>query len=184
MNIEVKPSLTTGETHSAWDLYSEVFADINLLAAQRHLMSWFEFDEMCAEPVIQKHLAYDGDDLIGMSVITNELRAWPLISPEFFAHRFPQQYKHKAIWYVGFVGCRPVGRAVHAFSELIRSMWPQVMDSHGLAVMDYCAYNVAMNRLPERSLKVQQRLNPLVVMERIDSQGFYAFDHGNDHEWA
>lgn len=164
---------------TTWQLYQRVFADINKRAAQRHLMTHHEYIDVAEDPRIRKYFAVQPDgDPVGLSTITNQLDAWPLISPEYFAHRFPDHYQRQAIWYIGYVGVdtTPTGRPrLHTFSQLIAAMYPQVIESDGLAVMDFCGYNIDVKHLPEVSRLVQHRLNPNVTGTVLDRQEFWAF---------
>jgi hypothetical protein len=101
--------LTPGITcvEEAWSLYVQLFTEVDELAAQRHLMTYDEFAEVYHDPRVLKFYEFDRGSLIGMSVLTQHLDAWPLISPRFFARRWPAHYSRQAIWYVGFVGVLP-----------------------------------------------------------------------------
>lgn len=163
-----------------WEAYQAAFEPVRHRAMQSHVMSWEEFCDVMADPCVQKHVALDDDGaLAGMSVITNYLRSWHWIEPLYFEANYPKQYEAEAVWYVGFVfTVRDSGvREVHAFSELIRSMWPQVIASAGIAVMDYSKWAVEAKDIAERAWLVQKRLNPHCVMVHKDSQLYYVYDH-------
>ena len=160
---------------AAWDFYQDVFAEVDALAANRHLMTYDEFVHVMADGRVQKWLAFHDDGhLIGMSTITNDLAAWPLISPAFFARRYPSQYERRAIWYIGLVGCNAEGTRAHAFRDLIARMQPQVEASGGIFVQDFCVYNVGVRRMPEATRAILRRINSTVEFGRIDAQEFWA----------
>lgn len=176
MTITQQP-LTIPALESAWNLYADLFTDIDTLAAQRHLMTYAEFAEVYHNPDVLKFYTFgDTGEPVGMSVLTRELSAWPLISPRFFARHFPEFYQRKSIWYVGFVGVRP--RNLHAFRELVGLMYPYVACSQGIAVMDFCAFNTTSRRLPEVTLRLLGSMNPSAGMHTADAQSFvvYRFD--------
>ncbi|NMO57702.1 hypothetical protein HH310_41890 [Actinoplanes sp. TBRC 11911] len=165
----------------AWDLYSTLFADINVMAAQRHLMTADEFAAVYYDQRVLKFYVHDKNNaLAGMSVLTQNLGAWPLISPPYFARRWPEHFARRAIWYVGFVGV--AGRHVHGFRELIRNMYAHVIPDSGIAVMDFCTYNVTQRRLPDVTLKLLSWMNPAADMELADAQTFvvYRFDRSGE----
>lgn len=169
--------LLADDYHEAWLFYLRTFDRIDELAAQRHLMTQDEFDHVALDPRVQKYLAVsDGGRLVGMSTITNDLDAWPMVSPRYFAKHWPDRYERRAIWYIGFVGVSREGRREHAFRELITTMYPQVADSDGMTVMDYCAYNADVMNMPGVTIKLLQSINPTATGGRIDTQGFYAYE--------
>jgi hypothetical protein len=172
---QLRPTATLPEVAEAWTLYTDVFAEVNALAAQRHLMTAEEFTAVYHDPRILKFYVHDqAGDLAGMSVLTQDLDAWPLISPPFFARRWPQHYARKAIWYVGFVGVAP--HQLHGFRELVRNMYAHVSSNNGIAVMDFCTHNLTRRRLPAITLKLLAGINPAAGMQTADTQSFVVYD--------
>jgi hypothetical protein len=168
---------TIPDLDAARTLYSDLFTGINTLAAQRHLMTDAEFAEVFYDPRILKFYVHDdAGDLAGMSVLTQDLTAWPLISPPYFARHWPEHHERQAIWYVGFVGVRPTHP--HGFRELVNGMYPYVKANRGIAIMDFCSLNTDRKRLPAITLKLLTWMNPTAGMQSIDSQNFvlYHFD--------
>ena len=173
--IQLRPAPTLPQVDQAWALYNDVFAEVNTLAAQRHLMTAEEFTTVYHDPRILKFYVHDqAGDLTGMSVLTQDLDAWPLISPPFFARRWPHHYTRKAIWYVGFVGIAT--HQLHGFRELVRNMYAHVSSNNGIAVMDFCTYNLTRRRLPAITLKLLAGLNPAAGMQTADTQSFVVYD--------
>ena len=175
MKIEQLATVDLDLRTAAWHFYQDVFVDVNTLAANRHMMTADEFDHVMADERVQKWVARnDAGDIIGMATITNDLDAWPLVSPAFFAKHYPEQYARRAVWYIGFVGCNAEGTRAHAFRDLIALMQPQVEASDGLFVQDFCTYNVGVRRLPDATRAILRRINPTVEFARIDAQEFWA----------
>lgn len=175
MKIEQLDTVSGPVADEAWDFYQEVFAEVNTLAANRHMMTPDEFEHMLVDKRVQKWIAFNDDGhIIGMSTITNDLDSWPLVSPAFFEKTYPEQFRRQAIWYIGFVGCNPEGTRAHAFRDLIALMYPQVEASDGVFVQDFCTYNVGVRRLPDATRAILRRINRTVQFGRIDSQEFWA----------
>jgi hypothetical protein len=167
----------------AWSLYEATFTQINELAAQRHLMTLDEFYAVARDKRIRKFIAHDGtlDRMVGLSTITNDLEAWPLISPPYFRKNWPDHYAREAVWYIGIVGVHPNWPGAHVFSALIKAMSPLVFESDGLAVMDFCAWNEDLRQMPRVTTALLKRLYPVgsnVQGERVDAQStwVYRFD--------
>ena len=173
-------TLTVPPVDQAWQLYAELFAEINTLAAQRHLMTVEEFTGVYHDPRILKFYVHDdAGALAGMSVLTQDLDAWPLISAPFFARRWPQHYARKAIWYVGFVAVAP--HRLHGFRELVGRMYAHVASNNGIVAMDFCTHNLTRRRLPAITLKLLEQMNPAAGMQIADAQSVVLFDFDHSH---
>jgi hypothetical protein len=162
-----------------WKMYEATFAEIDGLAVQRHLMTSTEFHAVMIDSDVRKHLAYDGDRprdrLVGQSVITNNLDAWPLISPRYFARRWPDLYAEKRIFYIGYVGTVKDAPA-HTFRALISDMSREVFAADGMCVMDFCAHNVAELRMPTRTHALLRHLHPAPSSPLlVDEQQWWAW---------
>lgn len=171
-------------THAAWQSYRTAFEPINALAAQRHLMTYNEFETVMTDARVRKHFATVGGHLVadgtviggqvvGMSVITNDLWAWPLISPAYFARRWPTHYRQNRIFYVGFVLALP-NAPITTFRDLIADMAQPVFACQGIAVMDFCTANVD-RKVPAATDRILHRLHPDTNGDRVDAQEFWAW---------
>jgi hypothetical protein len=173
IDMSTRPLRHTG---AAWRLYQDAFAEINVLAAQRHMMTEGEFMDAWFDKRVQKWISVDDhNELIGLGVQTTDLTSWPLISPAYFALKWPELYTAHKIWYVGFVCTRQDPPApIDTFGAVIRAMSAETRAAGGISVMDYCTANV--NRgLPKGALRLLSRAGE-VEMEPIDAQTFYAYD--------
>lgn len=169
-----------------YPIYRAAFYDINRRAAQRHMMTEAEFYEVMMDDAILKFVTRKaGGGVLGMSVMTNRLDHWPLLSPEFFETEFPEHYKEHRIWYVGFLftvfGDDPRGMALSSvvYRRLISEMYPYVADSNGFTAMDFCLTNVQTRRLHEVTRKFLSSFDQRVEARRLDVQEFWAYDFGS-----
>ncbi|MGI8334838.1 hypothetical protein ACRYCC_33210 [Actinomadura scrupuli] len=157
-----------------WPLYQGAFEEINKHAVQRHMMTYEEFADAMEDTRIGKWLARDDDGgLVGMGIMTNDLTAWPLISPDYFEYHWPKEYLERKIWYIGFVCTRKPTAPSSTFPALISEMYMPTVEADGIAVMDFAAANVA-RRLPEASSKILNRVVPTTGVN-IDTQHFWTF---------
>jgi hypothetical protein len=170
--INARTSLSDDTRAMAYKLYDGLFSPINELAAQRHLMTEVEFGEVAYDERVTKYLAYDdrviGEDLTGMSVMTNDLDAWPLISPPYFRRHYPRLYEARQIWYVGFVGAARPG----VFDALVAEMFPRT--AAGMVCMDFCALRQQQG-LQDTTLRMLRRLAGESWMLKLDDQATYAY---------
>ncbi len=161
---------------AAWTFYRETFAEINTLAAQRHLMRHDEFTEVMTDGRITKYvLSEENDALLGLGTSTNDLSAWPLISPAYFERMYPEQYAAGKLWYIGFIGVRDGVRG--GFAAMLEAMSAPQRRVAGVALMDYCAFNFGERDVHSISLRLLERYSaprPRIV----DTQTFVAYDFG------
>jgi hypothetical protein len=177
MNVKVLDVLHESLIEDAWTLYHEAFQEVNALAVQRHLMYRSEFDDVMRDQRVQKYLCLDDDDaLCGLSTYTNDLDAVPLISPQYFARRWPQHYAERRIWYCGFVAVHAGGRAGNAFAELVESMYRVAATQNGLIALDMCRFNDQVRRLSRVVPLMLHRLSGDVRTERMDEQSYWLYE--------
>jgi hypothetical protein len=180
MRAEVAQVLAEPRLTQAWEMYSAAFADLRATAAQRHVMSEFEFRQVMRDARVGKHFAAsdDGDRIAALATFTNDLEAMPLISPEFFARRWPKLYAQRRIWYLGFFAIDPAQRGGGLFEKVIAQMWEPVVREGGIAALDVCAQNVAVG-LPAAIERTLRALTPEMVAECVDTQAYWAFGLGD-----
>lgn len=183
MKIDIRSDLAAADLDRAWTLYEESFAGLNAHAVQRHLMYRTEFDAVAADPRIQKWLAYNDDgDLVGLATYTNELDAWPLIAPEYFALRWPELYAAKAIWYCGFVAVQQNAAAANVFTAVITGMYRQAEEQHGVIALDFCSYNDMTRQIGRViGLSLNRISNGRVHAEVADTQTFMIYETAPGH---
>jgi hypothetical protein len=176
MKIDVLTDLVDERLEEAWRLYDTAFRDLNALTLERHLMYRAEFDEVMADPRIDKWLALSDDGvLLGLATYTNQLSAWPLISPEYFARRWPAHYADKRIWYCGFVAVPSHERGV--FVQLIEAMYRLAEEHRGVISLDICRYNIESHRLDRAIATWLRRIsNSQVRCEAADTQTFMIYE--------
>jgi hypothetical protein len=176
MKIDVQTDLMDDQLELAWELYDTAFRPLNALTVQRHLMYRSEFDDVMTEPRIEKWLAYSDDGvLLGLATYTNQLSAWPLISPEYFARRWPAHYAANRIWYCGFVAVP--GHEQGVFIELIEAMYRHAEEHDGVISLDICRYNMENYRLDRAIATWLRRISGgRVRCEAADTQTFMTYE--------
>ena len=177
MTVKIVDQVDHEQRDTAWQLYSEAFAELNALAVQRHLMYRHEFDDVMADPRVAKYLCLDGDgNLRGMSTYTNDLDAVPLISPPYFERRWPQQYQQRRIWYCGFVATQTDAAAATAFGELVTAMYHTAAVADGLIALDFCHRTDEVRQMSRVVRLMLHRLSGHVRAQRIDEQQYWLYE--------
>ncbi len=180
MRIETHEVLPKSMLDEAWRLYAEAFEELRTVAVQRHVMTRAEFDEHMGDPRIRKYLVRHPDEehLAALSTITNELDAVPLISPDYFRHRWPAQYAERQIWYVTFNAIHPDHRGSGIFELIVDAMRQVVVGSPerpGIVGLDFCRRNEERYKLPQAIHNALDRLGS-VRSHRLDTQAYWCYE--------
>jgi hypothetical protein len=177
MYVKVVDEIHKSLIEDAWALYHEAFRELNGLAVQRHLMFRHEFDDVMQDRRVQKYLCFDGNDMLrGLSTYTNDLDAMPLISPQYFARRWPKHYAEHRIWYCGFVAVHTDAQAGSTFGELVEAMYLVAATQNGIIALDMCRFNVESRRLSRVVPLMLHRLSGDVRTERMDEQSYWLYE--------
>jgi hypothetical protein len=159
----------------AWTLYRTAFAELAKHAVQRHMATATEFAQVMGDDRWYKYLALDdAGRLVGLSTFTNHItvEVTPLLSPEYFAHHFPDRWAGGRVWYIGFVAAHPSVWGGTVFAALIEAMWRTIDGTGSVAVYDMCRVNTTGRRLPDKVTALLQRLDPGVEVVRTDEQTY------------
>jgi hypothetical protein len=177
MTVKVVDEIHESLIEEAWTLYYTAFRELNAYAVQRHLMYRSEFDDVMRDQRVQKYLCLDDNGtLCGLSTYTNDLDAVPLISPEYFARRWPELYATRRIWYCGFVAVHPDAQATSTFGELVEAMYLVAATQSGIIALDMCRFNDASRRLSRVVPLMLHRLSGHVRTERMDEQSYWLYE--------
>ncbi|RZU48607.1 hypothetical protein EV385_0324 [Krasilnikovia cinnamomea] len=176
MRVDVVAELPPTLLDAAWRFYHDTFDELRTRAVARHVMYRHEFDELMADKRVMKYVAGDGDAIVGLAAQTDDLHAVPLISPEYFAHRWPDRYAQRRIFYAVFVGARPGPRGMGVFVTLLREMMRPITAVAGIVTIDVCTHNEAVHALPQRVELILGRIAGAARAQRVDSQSFWCYE--------
>lgn len=158
-------------------LYLQSFDELRSLAVARHVMYADEFDAVMADSRVEKFLAFGEDGtLAGISTMTADLLAVPLVSPEYFAARWPGRYRARRIYYIGFLAVHPDSHGTGVFGEMVKVMTGQVAAVDGLAVIDVCTYNKDRLHLPRAINSLAATWCAQLQMALLDAQSYVGYD--------
>jgi hypothetical protein len=163
-----------------WELYERAFAGLRAAAVQRHLMYRDEFDGVMADKRVAKLVVTDGtgDDLriAALATFTNHLDAVPLISPEYFAARWPDLHADGLIWYVGFLAVEPDYWRSSAAARIVTSIGRTVASSGGIIAIDVCDRNEATLQMSRGFLRFGRAISVSATLHRLDAQTYWAYE--------
>ena len=162
-----------------WDMYQGAFLPLRHLAAQRHVMFHDEYIDLMDDPRVDKIITRRGDTPLGLACVTNDLKAIPLIEPEYFRAREPKLYDTGHIWYVPFV-CERQGHPKPPsdnFRLLIDKVAEPIRPVRGACFMDYsmCRLNWG---LPDKANDLLTLTDQAAECEQVDAQTYWVYYPG------
>ena len=137
-----------------------------------------EFNAMMEDRRVTKYVVVDperGDRLAGLATMTNVLESVPLISPDYFAARWPERYAEGRIWYVGFVAVEPDYQGTGVFADIVGTMCRQVAAVGGIAALDVCRRAEQVYGLPAAIARLNDTVAVGGEYERLDEQSYWAY---------
>jgi hypothetical protein len=176
MRMDVVRELAPELMDEAWEFYRDAFDELRVRAVQRHVMHRHEFEAQMADDRVLKLVGLEDGRVVGLATLTDDLAAVPLISPDYFAHRWPQLYADRRIWYVVFIATRSGRAGVGMFVQLIRGIVERVKTNDGMIAADICAYNESEYDLPEMLRRASGRVAGSARRELLDSQSFWLYE--------
>lgn len=160
----------------AWDAYRDAFEELRSAAIQRHVMTRAEFDDVMADHRVAVYLAQRPDGTIAaIATLANDLTAMPLVSPEFFAARWPEHYAAGRCWYIGFVGVRPSEQGGGAFQLIVATVAATLGPHGGVLVLDVPQRNMEGFHVPRAVKRIADTVVADVSYEMVDAQGYWAY---------
>lgn len=173
VTITVQSTIAEEEIEKFYGLYLDAFGPLRVLAVARHVLHEEEFREEMVDPLIDKYVAWDADgQAIALATVTQHLETVPWISPEFFAHKYPEATARGAVFYLGFILAVPGKQRQRMFSEISRAVISRVAEARGVCGWDVCGFNDKVARLSEVVAAVSQEISPVEV-EVLDTQTYY-----------
>lgn len=161
---------------SAWTTYVAGMTEVNSLAAQRHLMTGDEFDDVMLDMRIMKYVSFGEDGTLrGLATLTNDLDAVPLVSSAYFARQWPEHFRERRVYYIPFTVVHPDHRKSSAFVELALAMGHEVNNHRGIVGLDVCRHNDEMHQFPQAIGSIASR-NFRATTERVDEQSTWVYD--------
>lgn len=176
ISIDVRTMVQGGDRDSAWTAYEASFAPLRVRAMQRACMTRDEFDDCMADERITKYVAADDAGTVhGIGTMTNRIEAMPLVSPEYFEHRWPADYGAGRCYYIGIVAAAPDRQGTELFTKLIHLMAYRVGITGGVCVLDICQANVDDHDFPRSIRRICGQVLDDIDMQQVDTQTYWAY---------
>ncbi len=157
-----------------WPLYEQAFGPLRTRAAARQVLSYDEFVTEIADPRVWKYVAWDAEGTpVGLTTLTDDLSTVPWISPDYFAHHYPEQWSRRAVFYMGFTLVKPTLRHTRVFFAMLQPTVVRVASRRGLCAYDVCGFNEATLDFGAGIERLLHRLAGVEVVA-VDVQTYYA----------
>ena len=154
-------------------LYEAAFAPLRVRSVARQALNESEFAAQMTNGEVVKYVAWDlAGNPVGMCALTRQLGSVPWISPDYFAHRFPQHWARNAVWYLNFVLVHPSHRHGRFIDQLMEVGVGELVDQGAVCAYDMCAYNDEVMGLGRRLAERFQRTTG-ATPQLVDTQNYY-----------
>lgn len=140
--VTIESAVDEATARRFWLLYQKTFGDLAIKAVARQLLHEDEFMEEMLDARVDKYLAWDEDgEPVAMCTLTSHLETVPWISPQYFAHHYPEHTARSAVYYMGFILVDHEHRRAHLFLDLVRRIVQTLQDRQAICAYDICSHN-------------------------------------------
>ena len=156
-------------------LYVETFGELAIRAVNRHLLRRDEFMSVMVDPRIDKIVIEDDEtgEPVAMCTLTRHLETVDWVSPEYFAHHYPDHWARGAVYYLGFSLVASPRRRAQLFSDLIVHVTKVVAADSAMCAWDICMFNNETIGLADAVEGIVSRTAAFDV-RAVDTQTYYA----------
>src|SRR4051794_31932576 len=103
-DVAVVCDMDAATARAFYELYLDTFGDMAIRAVNRHLLHEHEFMEQMHDHRVMKYVVRDEDGSpLALCTLTNDLRTVPWVSPEYYAHHYPDHTARDAVYFLGFI---------------------------------------------------------------------------------
>jgi hypothetical protein len=174
IRITVETEVDEATAVRYFQLYRDTFGELATKAVARQLLHQDEFMEEMLDPRVHKYVAWDEQgEVVGMSTLTSDLETVPWISPEYFAHHYPEHSARGAVYYQGFTLVHRAHRKSRIFQILTERVVELLVAERAVCAYDICAYNNDTIGFADNIERLLHR-NADVTVVPVDVQTYYA----------
>ena len=158
-----------------WVLYRETFGPLAVAAVNRHLLRESEFMEVMEDERVDKYLVRDDvtGEALAMCTLTNDLETVTWVSPEYFAHHYPEHTARNGVYYLGFSLVGATHRRAQLFTQLITQVSRTLIAQDAMCAYDICQHNNETIGLGNAVGAMIQSVGAIDV-RAVDTQTYYA----------
>jgi hypothetical protein len=155
-------------------LYVETFGELAIRAVNRHLLRRDEFMAVMVDPRVDKIVIEDdaSGELIALCTLTNHLETVDWVSPEYYAHHYPDHWSRGAVYYLGFSLVASRRRRAQLFTELIAHVTRTLVAKNAMCSYDICMFNNETIGLGD-AVSAIVTTTAMVDVRAVDTQTYY-----------
>jgi len=173
-SITIEAEVDDETARRFYRLYVETFGELATRAVARQTLHEDEFMAEMYDPRVDKYLAWDEDgEAVAMCTLTHHLETVPWISPQYFAHHYPEHTERDAVYYLGFILVAGARRREHLFTEMISQIADVLVDEQAVCAWDVCNYNNEVLGLSDALEALLQEVAEATVVT-LDTQTYYS----------
>ena len=176
LHIEAVRTVDAATASDLWALYRVAFESLRTQAASRHTLTRAEFDLEVIDERVTKYVAWRNGRPVGLVSLATDLTTIPWISPEFYAHRYPEHAARGALYYCSLALVHPDERLSDAFLRLVAVAAEDVAAADGVFAADMCSLNQDTFRLDRAVTALLTRAWGGVEPVELDRQVFLAWE--------
>jgi hypothetical protein len=144
LTITHETVVTGAPAEALYEAYVESILPLTSLAVLKHLDSKAEVLANLANPRIEKIVGWQGDEPVGLAMVTNSLDDVSEISPDFLRAKYPEHAAKNRIYVGMLVLVSPRLRGLTLFGRLYTELWQVPALAGGILVFDVCEFNRTM----------------------------------------
>ena len=174
VDITIWKELDYATIDDLWPRYERAFAPLRTKAATRMVMHRSEFEQQLQDPRVLKYLARHNGEAVGLATLAVDLHAIEWISPDYYAHRFPDRFRRGRVYYLGWMYVEPEYRRHGLWQRLLQFGAEKVIADDAMIVYDTCRFN-------EDAIDFTGSVNRMLAglqlgqIGQIDQQLYYAW---------
>jgi hypothetical protein len=174
LTVTIESTVDEATARRFYALYVQTFGSLAVKAVARQLLHEHEFMEEMLDARVDKFLAWDEHgEPVAMATLTRHLETVPWISPDYFAHHYPEQMARNAVFYLGFILVEQQHRRAHLFIDLLTKVAEMVIEQRGMCAWDICSHNNEAFGLADAIEALTSRMATFDV-GAVDTQTYYA----------
>lgn len=164
-----------------WAIYDAAFRPTRVASPCRQFFREHEFHEAMSDPRILKFVRWAQGEPTSIGLVARDLEAVEWIAPEYFAARFPDHYRRKAIYYYMAILTDPSCQGQKHVSEIV---------DHFVAFLDERDGMVAFDSRTEIAtflvdfLLERANLRTAVTTATLEAQHYFAMGREGHRDFA
>jgi len=121
-----------------WSIYRQAFERLNERTPIHHGgFSVGQFEAVLQDEDFQKFLVYAGDELVGVTLLTNVLTKVPWVNAAYFARRYPERYGAGRIFFLPAVVIDPKHQDLRRIGAKLLQEAVTTLGQNAVLAVDY-----------------------------------------------